>query len=142
MPVPSTITSLGALREAVAARRLPHRPVKDELRDNLIASLRDGRRLFPGIVGYEDTVVPQVINALLSKHNFILLGLRGQAKTRMLRALTDLLDAEIPVVPGCEIHDDPLNPLCAACRARVAVEVSDLPHAPGTPHRAGTAGRR
>ncbi|HXT71926.1 MAG TPA: hypothetical protein VN700_19385 [Vicinamibacterales bacterium] len=127
MPVPSTITSLGALREAVAARRLPHRPVKDELRDNLIASLRDGRRLFPGIVGYEDTVVPQVINALLSKHNFILLGLRGQAKTRMLRALTDLLDAEIPVVPGCEIHDDPLNPLCAACRARVAVEGSDLP---------------
>ena len=71
--------------------------------------------------------MPQVVNAVLSKHNFILLGLRGQAKTRLLRALVELLDAEIPVVPGCEIHDDPLNPLCAACRAQVAVEGDDLP---------------
>ncbi len=93
----------------------------------MIAHLRDGRRLFPGIIGYDDTVVPQVVNAILSKHTFILLGLRGQAKTRMLRALSDLLDPEIPVVPGCEIHDDPLNPLCAACRARVTVEGDDLP---------------
>ncbi len=71
--------------------------------------------------------MPQVVNAILSKHNFILLGLRGQAKTRLLRALVELLDAEIPVVPGCEIHDDPLAPLCAACRARVAIEGDDLP---------------
>jgi magnesium chelatase subunit I len=123
MTLPS---SLGALRTAVAGGRVPHRSVKDELRDNLIAQLRAGRALFPGIVGYDDTVVPQVINALLSRHNFILLGLRGQAKTRLLRALATLLDPEVPVVPGCEIHDDPLAPLCAACRARVAREGDDL----------------
>ena len=64
--------------------------------------------------------MPQIVNAVLSRHNFILLGLRGQAKSRILRALADLLDEEIPVMPGCEIHDDPLAPLCAACRARVA----------------------
>src|SRR5262245_47307288 len=127
MAAPTSLTSVGALREAVAARRVPHRSVKDEMRQNLIAHLREGRQLFPGIIGYDDSVVPQMVNAVLSKHNFILLGLRGQAKTRLLRALTDLLDPEIPVVPGCEIHDDPLNPLCAACRARAAVEGNDLP---------------
>ena len=118
--------SLGALREAVDAGRVPHRSVKDELRSNLAAHLRAGRTLFPGIIGYEDTVVPQVVNAILSRHNFILLGLRGQAKTRLLRGLSALLDAEIPVVPGCEIHDDPLRPLCAECRARLATEGDDL----------------
>jgi magnesium chelatase subunit I len=127
MATSSSISSLGALRKAVSSGQVPHRSVRDELRGNLIAHLRAGRRLFPGIVGYDDTVVPQVVNAILSKHTFILLGLRGQAKTRMLRALSDLLDPEIPVVPGCEIHDDPLNPLCAACRARLAVEGDDLP---------------
>ena len=73
-----------------------HRSVRDELRENLAAQLRAGAPLFPGIVGYDDTVVPQVVNALLSKHNFILLGLRGQAKTRLLRALSTLLDRQIP----------------------------------------------
>src|SRR6187455_122493 len=120
-------SSLGALREAVAAGHVPHRSVKDELRENLIAGLRSGRPLFPGIIGFDDTVVPQLVNAVLSKHNFILLGLRGQAKTRLLRALVELLDEEIPVVPGCEIHDDPLNPLCAAYRAQVASMGDDLP---------------
>ena len=120
-------SSLGALREAVAAGRVPHRPVKDELRQNLIRHLRDGLPLFPGIVGYDDTVVPQIVNAVLSRHNFILLGLRGQAKTRLLRSLVDLLDPEVPIVAGCEIHDDPLRPLCAACKARVATEDGDLP---------------
>ncbi len=124
MSLPS---SLGSLREAVKAGRVPHRSVKDELRSNLVAALRAGRPLFPGIIGYDDTVVPQVVNAILSRHNFILLGLRGQAKTRLLRALVSLLDPEIPVVPGCEIHDDPLRPLCAACRARVVSEGDDLP---------------
>jgi magnesium chelatase subunit I len=123
----TAITSLGALRAAVAAGHVPHRPVKDELRQNLIAQLKANRPLFPGIVGYDDTVVPQIVSAILSKHNFILLGLRGQAKTRILRALVDLLDPEIPVVAGCEIHDDPLAPICAACRARVAAEGEDLP---------------
>ena len=120
-------TTRGALLEAVSKGRVAHRSVKDELRDNLITALRGGRSLFPGIVGYDDSVIPAVANALLSRHNFILLGLRGQAKTRMLRALTTLLDEEIPVVPGCEIHDDPLAPICAACRARVAAEGGDLP---------------
>jgi len=120
-------TSLGALRASIAAGRSPHRPVKDELRQNLIARLRSGRPLFPGIIGFDDTVVPQVINAILSRHNFILLGLRGQAKTRLLRALVELLDEEIPVIPECEIHDDPIAPLCAACRARLTTEGDDLP---------------
>ena len=86
-----------------------------------------GGTIFPGVVGYADTVVPQVVNALLSKHNFILLGLRGQAKTRLLRALVGLLDEAIPVVAGCELRDDPFNPLCAACRARLAAAGDDLP---------------
>src|ERR671910_851661 len=103
MALPST---LGGLREAVSAGRIPHRPIKHELRENLIARLRGGGSLFPGIIGYDETVVPQVINAILSRHNFILLGLRGQAKSRILRALSDLLDEFVAVMPGCEIHDD------------------------------------
>ena len=122
-----TAITVGALRSAVE-RGLPRYPtVKDELRTNLIARLQSGEPLFPGIIGYDDTVVPQLVNALLSKHNFILLGLRGQAKTRILRSLADLLDDAIPVVPGCEIHDDPLAPLCSACRARASAEGDDLP---------------
>jgi magnesium chelatase subunit I len=124
MPLPSTV---GALRKAAAAGRVARRPVRDELRGNLIARLRDGGPLFPGIVGYDDTVIPQVVNAVLSRHHFILLGLRGQAKTRLLRALTGLLDEVVPVMPGCEIHDDPLDPICAACRARLASEGDDTP---------------
>ncbi|HET9834649.1 MAG TPA: hypothetical protein VFP91_23160, partial [Vicinamibacterales bacterium] len=89
--------------------------------------LQAGEQLFPGIIGYDETVVPQLVNAILSKHNFILLGLRGQAKSRILRGLVDLLDEQIPVVPGCEIHDDPLAPLCSACRARIAREGEDMP---------------
>jgi magnesium chelatase subunit I len=67
------------------------------------------------------------VNAVLSRHNFILLGLRGQAKSRILRGMVDLLDERIPVVPGCEIHDDPLEPICAACRNRLATEGDSLP---------------
>ena len=118
----SGISTLGALREAVSRRAVPHRTVRQEVRDNLIRKLRAGEALFPGIIGYDESVVPQMVNALLSQHNFILLGLRGQAKTRLLRALTTLLDEAIPVVPGCEINDDPLQPLCGACRERVATE--------------------
>jgi magnesium chelatase subunit I len=114
--------TVGDLRRAVAEGLPRHASVKDEVRANLLRTLRDRRPLFPGVIGYDETVVPHVVNALLSKHNFILLGLRGQAKTRLLRALVDLLDDAIPVVPGCEIHDDPLQPLCAACRARLAAE--------------------
>jgi magnesium chelatase subunit I len=91
--------------------------VKDELRDNLMARLRSSadKAMFPGIVGYEDSVVPQLVNAILSRHNFILLGLRGQAKSRILRALTSLLDARMPYVAGCEIHDNPYAPICRRC---------------------------
>ena len=103
------------------------RPVKQEVRENLVRKLQTGERLFPGIIGYDDTVIPQLVNAILSRHNFILLGLRGQAKSRILRGLVDLLDERIPVVPGCEIHDDPLAPICGACRARVAREGDHLP---------------
>src|SRR6188472_746750 len=120
-------STLGELRAAVDGGRVKRRPVRDEVRENLIARLRDGQPLFPGIIGYDDTVVPQIVNAVLSRHNFILLGLRGQAKSRILRALTGLLDDEIAVVPGCEIHDDPLAPLCSACRARVKAEGDALP---------------
>jgi magnesium chelatase subunit I len=116
-PRPST---LGELKTAVKQGALPHRSVKDEVRQNLIAKLRRGDVLFPGIIGYEDTVVPQIVNAVLARQNFILLGLRGQAKTRLLRALTSLLDDEIPVVPGSEINDDPLAPLSAYAREKVS----------------------
>jgi magnesium chelatase subunit I len=130
--MPSPPATLGQLRSAVSTGTLKRRTVKEEIRDNLIARLRTGETLFPGIIGYDETVVPQIVNAVLSRHNFILLGLRGQAKSRILRALADLLDAEVAVMPGCEIHDDPLEPLCAACRARVrqegdAVEIAWLP---------------
>src|SRR5467141_3325118 len=96
------------------------RSVKDELRRNLLRAIEKGETLFPGVHGYEDTVVPQIVNALLSHHNFILLGLRGQAKSRILRALVNLLDPEMPVVAGCEIHDSPYAPICRRCRDEIA----------------------
>jgi magnesium chelatase subunit I len=114
----AAIETLGELR----ASGYRSRPVKQEVRDNLVRKLRAGDALFPGIIGYDETVIPQLVNAILSRHNFILLGLRGQAKSRILRGLIDLLDERIPVMPGCEIHDDPLAPLCAACRQRVALD--------------------
>jgi magnesium chelatase subunit I len=120
-------STLGALRRAVEAGLVRHSSVKDEVRGNLIRRLRSGAPIFPGIVGYDETVVPQVVNALLSKHNFILLGLRGQAKTRLLHGLAGLLDEVIPVVEGCEIRDDPFAPLCASCRVRAADAGDDLP---------------
>src|SRR5215813_8440287 len=103
------------------------RSVKDELRDNLICKLQRHEPLFPGIVGYEDTVAPQVVNAVLSRHNFILLGLRGPAKTRLIRLLTTLLDENIPYVDGCEIHDHPYNPICRRCRDLAAESGDETP---------------
>jgi magnesium chelatase subunit I len=119
----AVITTLGALR----ASGYRSKPVKQEIRDNLVGKLQAGETLFPGIIGYDETVIPQLVNAVLSRHNFILLGLRGQAKSRILRGLVELLDEQIPVVPGCEIHDDPLAPLCSWCRARVAREGDAMP---------------
>ena len=118
------IQTLGDLRQHSGARM---RSVKEEIRENLVRKLQASEQLFPGIIGYDETVIPQLVNAILSRHNFILLGLRGQAKSRILRGLIDLLDERIPIVPGCEIHDNPLAPLCAACRARVATEGDRMP---------------
>ena len=106
--------------------------VKDELRANLVRKLAAGETIFPGIIGFEDTVVPQICNAILSRHNFILLGLRGQAKSRILRSLVNLLDDEIPFIAGCEINDNPFNPICHACTLRLeecgdATQIDYLP---------------
>jgi magnesium chelatase subunit I len=122
MSVGARPSTLGELKASVARGTVRRRSVKDEVRQNLIAKLREGGPLFPGIIGYDDTVVPQIVNAILARHNFILLGLRGQAKTRILRGITALLDEWIPVVPGSEINDDPLAPLSAYGRQRVAAE--------------------
>ena len=103
------------------------RSVKDELRRNLLRAIEKGETLFPGVHGYDDTVVPQIVNALLSRHNFILLGLRGQAKSRILRGLVTLLDPEMPVIAGCEINDDPLKPICRACREKIAADGDNTP---------------
>src|SRR5919199_1625161 len=100
--------ALGELRSSeFSENRYALRTVKDELRSNLICKLQRGETLFPGIVGYEDSVIPQIVNAVLSRHNFILLGLRGQAKTRLIRMLVTLLDEKTPYIAGCEIRDNP-----------------------------------
>jgi len=118
-PLPQT---LGELRTSTLFSEacLKTRSIKDEMRTNLIARLKARETLFPGIVGFEDTVVPQIVNAILSKQNFILLGLRGQAKSRILRALTALLDERLPYIAGCEIRDNPYRPICKRCRGLIA----------------------
>jgi len=101
--------------------------VKQEMRRNLVGMIERGETLFPGIVGYEKTVLPQIENAIMSGHDFILLGLRGQAKTRILRQLTRFLDEWTPAIDGCELNDDPANPICPACTRRVAAEGDEVP---------------
>src|SRR5262245_36447261 len=119
--------TLGALssHKRYGDRAASLRTVKEELRENLICKLERREPLFPGIVGYEDTVIPQIVNAILSRHNFILLGLRGQAKTKMIRLLVSLLDEQIPYVAGCEIRDHPYSPICKACRELVREKGDD-----------------
>jgi magnesium chelatase subunit I len=97
------------------------------MRRNLLRKLRSREPVFPGIVGYDDSVIPQITNAVLSKHNMILLGLRGQAKSRILRSLTSLLDPAVPVVEGCEINDHPFDPLCRRCRDLIAAKGDETP---------------
>src|ERR1700761_8055951 len=143
MPHTALPSTLGQLRHSEFTPERVSRSVKDELRDNLIARLRNlatGARngeepesLFPGIVGYDDTVIPQVVNAILSRHNFILLGLRGQAKSRILRALTTLLDPFVPYVAGSELRDNPYAPLSKFSRDLVASLGDDTPIAWMTP---------
>ena len=110
----------GSRWEALAGRS-----VKDELRANLVDRLRSRQAVFPGVLGFQDSVVPHVVNALLSRHNFILLGLRGQAKTRILRALTELLDPEVPILADAELPDDPFAPRTLEGQALVAEQGDD-----------------
>src|SRR5712691_10536947 len=125
MSLPRT---LGELRQSpFSEQRLRNRRIKDELRENLITRLQGICPVFPGVVGYDDTVVPQMVNAILSRHNFILLGLRGQAKTRLIRMLTALLDESTPFVAGCEINDTPYRPICRRCRDLVATSGDETP---------------
>jgi magnesium chelatase subunit I len=133
-------TTLGALRASEYTPARVGRSVKDEMRENLIARLRKlaagksgDAALFPGIVGYEDTVIPQLVNAVLSRHNFILLGLRGQAKSRILRALTTLLDPYIPAVAGSEVRDNPYAPISKYARDLIAKMGDETPIAWLTP---------
>ncbi len=116
-------STLGELKESGYKRV----SVKDELRANLIEKLRSGQKLFPGIVGYDETVIPQLVNAILSRHNLILLGLRGQAKSRIIRQLTDLLDERIPVVAGSEVNDDPFHPISAYGRQLIELHRDATP---------------
>ena len=90
--------------------------VKEEMRRNLLARLRERRPIFPGIVGYDETVIPQVSNAVISGHDLIFLGERGQAKSRLMRSMTELLDAEVRVMAGCAINDHPFAPIFKRCR--------------------------
>ena len=101
------IVTIGDLKKS----EYKSKSIKDEVRDNLIASIQNKENAFEGILGYEDTVIPDVERALLSRHNILFLGLRGQAKTRMARQMVDLLDEYIPTIAGSEVNDDPLQPL-------------------------------
>jgi len=101
--------------------------VKGEMRANLIKKLRGGETLFRGIVGYSETVIPQLVNAILARHNVILLGLRGQAKSRIIRQLTELLDERIPIIGGSEVNDDPFSPISAYGRGQVELHGDSLP---------------
>ncbi len=114
---------LGDLKNEMA--RLPG--VREELRRNLIRKLQNGDPLFPGIIGYDDTVIPGLINAILCGHNIILLGERGQGKSRIIRLLAEFLDDKMPAVEGCPIHDDPFRPVCSECKRRLDELGDDLP---------------
>src|SRR5688500_6232262 len=105
------IETLGQLKAAITRGEIRRRPVRDEVRENLSERLRKKETLFHGIIGYDETFIPQLVNAVLARHHFILLGLRGQAKTRILRALTMLLDEWLLVFAESEINDDPIAPL-------------------------------
>jgi len=120
--------NLGELRRSPwSEEKIAQRSVRQEIRENLLQKMEKGDSLFPGVHGYDDTVIPQITNALLSRHHFILLGLRGQAKSRIVRGLMSFLDPQIPVIAGCEINDNPYRPLCRACRERLAEEADLTP---------------
>src|SRR3954471_2693884 len=120
MAEPERATNLGALR----ASGHQHRSVRTEIRENLLAQMRSGQTRFPGIVGFDATVLPALERALLAGHDFVLLGERGQGKTRLIRALVSLLDEWSPVIDGCEINDHPYSPVCTRCQ-RMYAELGD-----------------
>jgi magnesium chelatase subunit I len=101
--------------------------VRDEMRKNLVQYIRSGTRILPGIIGYEETVIPEIENAILSGHHMVFLGERGQAKSRIIRSLISLLDEYIPIIAGCEINDNPYKPICRACRTKLAEMGDELP---------------
>ena len=124
---PSVPADFPRTLSALVASGYQSRTVKQEMQANLLTRLREGVPSLPGIVGFEDTVIPQVERSILAGHDLVLLGERGQGKTRLIRTLTQLLDEWIPVVEGCEINDDPLEPICAGCRRQAAELGDDLP---------------
>src|SRR5882757_2050947 len=119
----TTFTTLGQLKKA----GYKNRSVKEEVRENLIKKLKNKESTFPGILGYEDSVIPDTERALLSRHNILFLGLRGQAKTRMARQMTELLDEYVPFVTGSEINDDPFRPISKFARTLLAAKGDDTP---------------
>jgi magnesium chelatase subunit I len=120
--------TLGELKQTEWGTPARHaRTVKSEMRQNLICMLEEGHDPFPGIVGFDDTVIPRIINAILSRHNFILLGLRGQAKSRILRALVGLLEPEMPILAGSEINDNPFHPISKHGRQLIEEFGDDAP---------------
>ena len=121
MPSVKKARTIGQLRKS----RYRVLPVREEMRKNLIAKIRAEEIVFPGIIGFDETVIPQLENAILAGQDVILLGERGQAKSRMIRAMVNLLDEYIPKIAGCEINDDPYSPICRACRNKVAQEGND-----------------
>lgn len=116
-------TTLGELKAAGYETRT----VKDEIRANLVRKLKSGEELFEGVQGYEDTVIPQIVNALMARHDFILLGLRGQAKSRILRQLASLLDDDVPILAGSEVNDDPFHPISKYGRQIVDSQGDEAP---------------
>ena len=115
--------TLGELRKQVS--RLPD--VREEMRKNLVRKLERKEPLFPKLIGYDETVLPGLVNAILCGHNIIFLGERGQGKSRLIRSMVDFLDDEIPAVAGCSIHDDPFRPICVVCKKRLSEMGDDLP---------------
>ncbi len=115
--------TLGELKK----KRIAVLSVRDEMRKNLVHCLESGKRILPGIVGYDDTVIPEIENAILSGHHMVFLGERGQAKSRIIRGLVSLLDDRIPIVEGCEINDNPYDPICRMCRKKAEELGDDLP---------------
>src|ERR1700692_2881404 len=121
--------TLGELRSRSnwTTKRLANRSLRQELRENLLCKMEKGEPLFAGVHGYDDTVLPQIVNAILSRHHFILLGLRGQAKSRILRGLVESMDAQTRGFECWEINDNPYPPICRACRERIAAEGDATP---------------